>query len=234
MELVLPYILGAAASAATLLGGFITLRLKRLNIVLGLSAGIVLGVALFELIPEALRLVPPQAAHQILSMVGLGLIGYFLLDRSLAALSERGASLRRQIGPASLIVHSLMDGAGIGLAFQLSTEIGWGVAFAVFSHDIADGINIVGLSLKDGDRRVARNWLLVNGAAPLVGVAAGQMIGMSYAVIVPALSALAGVFLYIGASQLLPRSYGLGKIVATTAASLFGFAIVYAVTRIHG
>src|SRR5204862_274099 len=48
------FILGGAAFAATMLGGtFALYRRDRLHLILGFSAGAVLGVALFDLLPEA-------------------------------------------------------------------------------------------------------------------------------------------------------------------------------------
>ena len=50
-------IFAIGAFCATLLGGLFALRLKdRLHLILGLSAGAVIGVAFFELIPEAFEL----------------------------------------------------------------------------------------------------------------------------------------------------------------------------------
>ena len=54
-----PLIMGIAAAtcAATMLGGLLALSLKRhVALVLGFSAGAVLGVAFFDLLPEALAL----------------------------------------------------------------------------------------------------------------------------------------------------------------------------------
>ena len=49
--------LAAATCGATILGGLLALNLAgRIAIMLGFSAGAVLGVALFDLLPEALKL----------------------------------------------------------------------------------------------------------------------------------------------------------------------------------
>src|SRR5665213_2447498 len=70
----------------TLLGGLLALRLKdRLHLVLGFSAGAVIGVAFFDLIPEALGLsVPPYTTPAVLAVVALGFIAYMILDRTIA------------------------------------------------------------------------------------------------------------------------------------------------------
>ena len=61
--------------------------------------------------------------------VGLGL--YMLLDRILGRSQKLPARWRAHLGPATLTLHSLMDGMGIGLAFQIDARAGWLVALAV-------------------------------------------------------------------------------------------------------
>ncbi len=231
-----PLLLGIAASAATLTGGVITLRLRsRQGLITGLSAGIVIGVALFDLLPEALSLADPiPGPRYVLSAVAVGLAGCLLLFRLLSALSAQGERIRLQITPATLTLHSFFDGVGIGLGFQLSTMLGWSVALAVLSHDIADGVNIVSVSLDGQDDRPARRWLAINATAPIVGVAAAGILHLSGRQFVPILSALAGIFLYIGASELLPRSQRLDRRIRATGAIVVGLGIVYVVAQLHG
>ena len=45
------------------------------------------------------------------------------------------------------LVFVIMDGVGIGLAFQVSNAVGIVVAVAVIAHDFCDGLNTVGLML---------------------------------------------------------------------------------------
>src|SRR5580698_4493030 len=69
------------ASAATMLGGLAALRLsQRLYLVLGFSAGAVIAVAFFDLLPEALalKIVDPRA---VVSAAALGFFLYLLFDR---------------------------------------------------------------------------------------------------------------------------------------------------------
>ena len=235
MILPLPVLLGLAASIATALGGAIALRFRaQRNLVMGLSAGIVLGVALFELIPEALRLAGPIAGSSfVLGAVAIGFALLFVVNRLLQSAAEGALPLRRDLAPAVLTLHSLADGAGITIAFQLSPEIGWSVAIAVLSHDIADGVNIVGTTLAAAGRGRARLWLALNGAAPLVGVALGYLIDIPATVLVALLGGLAGAFLYVSTSELLPRSYRMDRRLGTTLASLSGFALIYVGTILH-
>jgi len=130
----------------------LALRFRRqIPLILGFSAGAVIGVALFDLLPEALTLGAKAApAAAILGLVGAGFCAYLLLERGLAAAANgRGGHL----GPASLTAHSLLDGLGVGLAFQVAPAVGAVVAAAVLAHDFADGVNTVTLSLAGGGGR---------------------------------------------------------------------------------
>lgn len=222
-----PVLLGIAASLATLAGGMVALRLRhRLVVVLGLTAGVVLGVAVFDLLPEAIELGAPTVGGRWLSAaVAVGLGAYMLLDRG-----RGGGALvtgwRAHLAPATLTLHSLVDGIGIGLAFQASEQVGWVVAAAVLCHDLADGVNTVSLSLASRTEQAARRWLLVNGTAPLLGVLLGLRLPVSPGALALILAGFGGAFLYIGMGELLPRSYRLDPRPRTSVASLAGMALV--------
>ena len=77
------------AFCATMLGGYLALKLRdRLHIILGFSAGAVVAVAFFDLLPEALEL--GGKVHQlstVVAFVALGFFLYLLLDRLLLVVS---------------------------------------------------------------------------------------------------------------------------------------------------
>jgi zinc transporter ZupT len=230
----LPLLLGCAASVATFVGGSVALRYeKRLGAILGLAAGMVIGVALFDLLPEALHLAGSSfGTGPVFAVTGLVLLAYMFVDRLADGAAGVASRLRPNLAPASLTLHSFIDGTGIGIAFQLSPMAGWLVAFAVIAHDVADGVNTVSLSLTTGDRRTARRWLWLNAAAPIAGVMAGGAIPVSAAMLGMLLAGFAGIFLYIGACHLLPRSHALKPSPLTSMASLAGGLLMLAVVNL--
>lgn len=230
--LLIPLAFGAAASLATLFGGVLALRLaSRITLIAAFTAGIVLGVSFFDLIPESLGLAAGlYDARAVIGCTAVGFGGYMLLDRVLGAKGGYEGEWRAHLAPASLTLHSLLDGMGIGLAFQISPQIGWVIALAVLTHDIADGVNTVSLSMMTSRRTTAIRWLIVNGCAPLIGVILGLLVHIPGWMLAPLLAAFAGAFLYIGACELVPRSHLRDPRLRTTLASLAGMALMLAVT----
>ncbi|WP_294200257.1 ZIP family metal transporter [uncultured Sphingomonas sp.] len=230
----IPLAFGLAAMVATLAGGLLALRLRRrIGLVLGLTAGIVVGVALFDLVPEALELAADRwSVRALMAFTALGLAGYMLLDRLLAKIPRAAAvSWRGDLGPAMLCLHSLMDGLGIGVAFQIDTAAGWMIALAVLTHDVADGVNTVSLSLAARSEAAARRWLVLNGVAPMLGVIIGLGISIPSTMLAPLMALFAGIFLYIGACELVPRSQSLDPRLRTGIGTLAGIVLMLAVTH---
>ncbi len=226
---------GVVTGCATGLGGTLALRMqKRLHLILGFSAGAVIGVALLDLLPEAMELARGSTpAFGVASIVAAGFIGYLIVDRALLILSGRRTGHRGHMGAASLTVHSLMDGLGIGFGFQVSTSVGVVLAAAVLAHDFADGVNTVNLSLLGtGSRPTARRWLVADALAPLVGIGLSRLIAVPGRTLALVIALFAGFFLYIGASELLPESHHSHPRVFTTATTLLGVGLIYLVMRL--
>src|SRR5579871_5585479 len=127
-----------------------------------------MGVALFDLLPEALRLVgTTYSAATVTLWVAIGFFAFMFLNRVVLmhpheAEEHEGHHHRRGIvGATSLTLHSFLDGVGIGLAFQVSAAVGLIVAAAVLAHDFSDGINTVNVVVRHGGKKAnALRWLL--------------------------------------------------------------------------
>ena len=231
---VLVLLIGLITGAATVSGGALAFRLQQvLGLFLGFSSGAIIGVALFDLLPEAFEL--GSAAFKPLTIttaVAVGFSLYFAADRTILIMTK-GLGHRAYLGPGSLTAHSLMDGLGIGFAFQVSSAVGAIVAFAVLAHDILDGANTVALSLAGGSSpATARRWLLADAIAPIVGICFTRLISIPVANLALLLAVFAGLFLYIGASDLLPRSHNCRPRLSTIAATALGLIFIYGVVRL--
>lgn len=230
---------GFAASLATLLGGSFALRYRdQLHLILGFSSGAVLGVALFDLLPESLDLTRPRySTATITLLVAVGFFAFMFLSRVLLLHPESEdedehdhghAHAAGSLGAASLSLHSFLDGVGIGLAFKVSTTVGGIVAAAVLAHDFSDGINTVTMILRNRGRGIlAFRWLLLDAAAPVIGVAVTFAFGLSDAHLGLVLSLFCGFFLYLGASDLLPESHHRHPKLLTGVMNIAGAAVIW-------
>lgn len=233
-------LISLATGIATLLGGLFALRLRdRMHLILGFSAGAVIGVAFFDLIPEALELAGSiHAPGFITSIMALGFVLYLVLDRIVLLHGHddhHDHTGRGSVGAGSLSIHSFLDGVGIGLAFQVSPAVGIIVAVAVLAHDFSDGINTVSMIIRAGGSRTrALLWLCVDAAAPVLGIIATLFFTISASTLGLLLALFAGFFLYIGASDLLPESHHAHPVRWTTVMTIAGMAVLYGVIRLAG
>ena len=224
---------------ATLLGGRIGLRFSdRLPTLLALTGGVVVAVALLDVLPEGLEAVSDDNLATVL--VAAGFLGFFLAARLLIlhdrdeAMETLGGERVGVLGAAGLSVHSFMDGLGIGFAFGVDSATGLLVFLAVISHDFADGLNTVSYVLRrSGNRKAAVRWLAIDALAPLLGAIVGSQVSISDQDLGYALCVYCGIFLYIGAVDLLPEAHAQGSAVRV-ALTAIGFLFVFAVTRLAG
>lgn len=198
---------------STLAGGFVGLKLAReLTTAIALTGGVVVAVALFHVLPEAIEAIGDP--HRVGLLVGGGFLFFFLAERALVLHHRDEPEQARAharvgaLGAAGLSVHSFIDGLGIGLAFGLDTTTGFLVFIAVVSHDFADGLNTVSFVMRQsGDRKRAVRWLAIDAAAPLAGAIVGAALTIDEADLGALLAVYAGFFLFMGATDLLPHAH---------------------------
>ncbi|MEK9131801.1 MAG: ZIP family metal transporter [Patescibacteria group bacterium] len=235
-------IISLLACGITFLGGLFALKFRdKLHLILGFSAGAIVGVAFFDLLPEAIELVDGVYDISVItSMIALGFVGYMLVDRFAVGHSHaddhcENEQHRGHIGAGSLLVHNFLDGMAIGVAFQVSIEVGTVVAFAVLIHKFVDGLNVVSLILKNGgDRQSAFRWLFATALIPIFGIFATRVVSLGEASLGIILALFCGSFLYIGASDLLPESHHRHPTHFTTFATVLGMVVLYVAVKLAG
>jgi zinc transporter ZupT len=112
------------------------------------------------------------------------------------------------LSSATLVGHSFLDGAGIGLAFQVSPAIGITVATAVIAHDFCDGLNTVSLMLahRNSPSRALR-MLALDAIAPVLGVLSTLWFTLPPEALLVFLGFFAGFLLYIASADILPQAH---------------------------
>lgn len=236
-------LIACAAVVSTFIGGLVAFRNQtRMHRLLGYTAGVLLGVVAFELLPEIFELLhdqPESATTWAMIALVAGFLVFHIVEKGILIHHSHEAEYEvhkhPHVGVASalaLIGHSFLDGVGIGLGFQASTEVGIAVAIAVIAHDFTDGLNTVNLMLVNKNKtRKAMIFLALDAIAPILGALSTLLFQISDAGLVLYLGFFAGFLLYIGASEILPEAHSKHSSYRTIGFTILGAAFIFAVSQ---
>jgi ZIP family zinc transporter len=227
---------------STGLGGIFALKnSNKLHLIMSLTAGVLMGVVFFDIMPEIFDLskgnnldVTPALAFVVIGFLVIHVLEKFALIHSTH--EEEYASHRHPtvglISASGLSFHSFLDGVGIGLAFQVSPHVGFIVAVAVIAHDFSDGLNTVTLMLshKNSFKRAVL-LLLIDATTPLLGAASTLLFRIPNQVLILYLGFFAGFLLYIGSSDLLPEAHSKHSSYKMIGLTIIGVLFIFLVTR---
>ncbi len=227
---------------STFVGGLFGLKHKdKLHLILGFTAGVLLGVVAFDIFPEIIELLNKTGVESVVAMGSLviGFLLFHVLEKLLiihhAQEQEYGEHKHPTVGIMSALAlsgHSFLDGVGIGLGFQVSNTVGFLVALAVISHDFSDGLNTISLMLAHKNTiENARKFLLVDAIAPVLGAASTLLFTVPEKFLVIYLGFFAGFLLYIGAADILPEAHAQHPSRWTILMTLIGVSFIFLVTR---
>lgn len=239
----LAIILAAAAVVSTILGGWTAYKQRdRLHRLLGFTAGVIIGVVAFDLLPEIFHNLQDYGDHMTAAMLALagGFLLFHIIEKTILIHHAQEGHYESHHHPSvglvnglALVGHSLLDGVGIGLAFQVSTGVGIAVAVAVIAHKFSDGLSTVSLMTMHHNRSSqVRLMLGLNAVAPLVGAASTLAFTASPTVLVLYLGFFAGFLLYIGASEILPEAHSQHSAYSTVLFTVAGTAVMFAVSQL--
>ena len=233
-------LLAFATVVSTGAGGVFALRHRdRLHLILGFTAGVILGVVAFDVLPEISALSHQTGTGFKVPMIALaaGFLAFHGVEKWLlvhnAHEHEYAGHHHPTVGVASALAlsgHSVTDGIAIGLGFQVNHQVGFAVAIAVIGHDFADGLNTVSLMLTHGNtRRRAVALLVLDAIAPLLGAALTLLFHVPDRGLLIYLGVFAGFLLYIGASDILPEAHAEHPSLATLGLTIGGAGLMYLV-----
>lgn len=233
---------------STCFGGIFALRFReKLHLIMGFTAGVLIGVVCFDLLPAMFELmegIPHFVKVTAFAMLVAGFLFFYLLEKLFLLLNAR--QNRKEvvshhhpvIGVASALAfagHSFLEGIEIGASFQVSPTLGFLVAFAVILHDIGDGLNTMALLLLNRLTRLqAIRLLLLVAVAPILGAASTLLIKIPEGQMPLYLGFLAGFLLYIGASHVLPEAHQEKSSIFTLMLTVLGAVFAYVVTTLIG
>lgn len=208
---------------------------------MGYTAGVLLGVVAFDLLPEISKINNNLHSDITRSMIALvvGFLLFHVIEKMIllhnAHERQYGAHVHPHVGLASAVAlsgHSFLDGVGIGLGFQVNNSVGIAVAVAVIAHDFSDGLNTVILMLANkNNQRRALDLLFIDALAPVLGAASTLLFTLPNSWLAVYLGFFAGFLLYIGASDILPQAHSRGSSRLTIGLTIIGTIFMFVVTR---
>jgi len=235
--------LAAATVLATFFGGMLALRAKdRFHLVLGLSAGLLLGLVGFDLLPEIFEMnsnnlvgVKAVSVALVAGFLSLHFIEQFTGSHEPAE-SDYGhehthtAEIAGTVGAIAMAGHIFLDGVALALAFKVSDALGFAVFIAMLVHAFSDGLNTVALLIKTGQWRSRGKYLLaVDAIARIGGAAIGSSLTISDSNLAIYLAVFSGIVIYLATSHILPEAHSKHPSKVTMLATLAGVVIMWAV-----
>ena len=216
---------------------------NRLHYIESFTAGVLLGVCFFDIVPEAFERAassPGGSPTPMLVALVTGFLVFHVLEKAILIHHSHETQYADHKHPSvglfgafGLSFHSFLDGVGIGVGFHVSTAIGILIATAVIAHDFSDGLNTVALMLSHKNTmRKTFALLLLDASTPVAGVLSTYAFRIPQTWLVLYLGFFAGFLLYIGASDLLPEAHSKHSSWPMLGLTVLGVIFIFMVTRV--
>jgi zinc transporter, ZIP family len=207
-----------AAFASAFAGGWLALRAVRyVGIIIAVGAGIRIGAAFFDLIPEAiehlgsLEVAMLWTASGFLAFYAIEQVTTLHVGHETALELDHDSATHQHIGAVGVTgmgIHSFLDGVALAAGLAVGGGVGIVIAAVVIVHRFSDGIGVVSFLLaSNSPPSAAWRWLALVAAAPVAGVLVGSILQVPDDVLGAILGFFAGFFLYVGAAELLPEAH---------------------------
>jgi ZIP family zinc transporter len=207
---------GALAGLATTMGAVVVLLFglpdrRGISFFLGLAAGVMLAVVVFDLLPSAFQL---GTCWNVLWGLVTGGSLLWLTDHLLSlkiGISNNGTQTFRRLGyliALGIAMHDLPEGIAIALGYATAERLGPVIAMAIGLHNIPEGMATAAPLFVGGIKpsRIILLTLVVSLITPLgtaLGILLTQLIPQNISLM---LAFAAGCMLYLVIVELLPES----------------------------
>ncbi len=232
-------VVSLSAFASALAGGILAMRaVGHVGLIIAFGAGIRIGAAFFDLIPESVEHLGSLDMAMVFSAVGF--LTFYAIEKltslhvghETASELDHGDAAHQHIGFVGAIgmsLHSFLDGVALAAGLVVGGGLGLVIGFVVVVHRFSDGIGIVSLLLASRRSRdeIVR-WVALVALAPVVGVIVGLALPIPDEALGALLAIFAGFFLYIGAAELLPEAHRNDRSSWVVIATLAGVMSIYA------
>ena len=219
---------------------------RKMQLIISFVGGVMAGIAVLELLPEAIHL---GELEEVMLWLLLGFAGLFLLERFLPShchdVAEAGdhnaCSHEHKLtwvgAGVGLTLHSLVEGVAIAAAFDAGgLSLAIGLAIAVALHKPFDALTLVAMMrIQKKSKAIIMQVNIAFGCTVVLGALVyGLFGGIEPQHVSIILACSAGMFLCIALCDLLPelQFHGHDKI-ALTVSLLLGLAVAWGITQLH-
>lgn len=235
-------ILAIAAAIAAFAGGWLAIKLQNyLDLALGVTAGIILGLVAFDLLPEIFKISDTEhlsTTWPMTTFVG-GFLAFHIIEKFILLHQSHEPGYKTHSHPyvglaagSALIGHSFLDGASIGIAFQVSKSVGAAVSLAVIGHRFADGFNVTNLMMFHRNKpHRTRRVLVIASLMPILGGLLTVFFDFNESFLAIYLGFFAGFLVYLAAGDILPQAHSEGSSKNAIGMTIVGVALMFVITR---
>lgn len=224
-------------SVIALVGGVLCLGIKPLRQFLtkyasSFAAGVLLTVALLGLLPEAVH----ELGEAAFVWVFGAFLATYLFENFLFALHHHEDDSYHSHHTSSVplvifgdTIHNLIDGMAIAATYLANPALGVTTAISTFLHEVPHEMSDFGVLLHAGWRRkkiIAVNVL--SALSSFAGAWAVWLAAESFAVVGYLLAISGGIFLYLAASDFLPKPSKHDSHKTAVGVMLLGVIVMYA------
>ncbi|MFX0207187.1 MAG: zinc transporter ZupT [Candidatus Hodarchaeota archaeon] len=224
-------LLSLFAGLSTTLGAITVFIVKKddtkiISLSMGFSAGVMLGVSIFELLPEAIAKLEILEAgfFFLLGMIAVALLDFLIphdymhehsCDDDDFVVKENNPNLMR-IGllvAIGIAIHNLPEGFVTITGSLFSLELGLILAIAIALHNIPEGLSVaIPIYAASNNRKKAFIISFVSGLAEPIGAIIGLVILLGLGIvneeiIIISLAIVAGIMTFISLDELLPTAH---------------------------
>lgn len=250
-NILIAFLLSLLAGLSTVLGALVVYGLKNrtpriLSLGLGFSAGVMLYVSFFELIPESYKALLPEAGwpsvvfYLIFGLAAAAVIDYFThslvhkkTDCPAPGKKKSGHALH-QVGiftAIAIAVHNFPEGIATFSSASINLSLGIPLALAVAIHNIPEGMCVsLPVYCATGSRSKGVIYALWAGLAEPIGAILAYLFLFPYfsayieAVL---LAVVAGIMIYVALDELLPAAKEQGELPRALAGLAIGALSIY-------
>ena len=181
---------------------------------IGLAVGTLLGLAFFDLLPEAVEAF--EDPHQLFAIILASIFGFFVIEKIVhhhhcrCEQNEKHAHKKPHLIINNLIgdgLHNFIDGTIIAGAFLTDFQLGLATTLAVALHEIPQELSDFSILIYSGlSKTKAITYNLLLALSSVAGAGAVFLLASRVEQIVPVLLAIAaGNFTYLAMADLIPE-----------------------------